>query len=183
MMRRILSAVLVFGMAAQAFAYVPLSNTQNNLGSFRNGATRGMFYEELDVISASPVSLLEFSGSALYTNWGNGRYFNDPTGVVTAVPIDGGADRALSYDAVGRSQYFNIGLTGNPLSMFDIANTRGGAVFQNLGSKTSLIDLDSNAATGTAGLDSEGTWVSTTLTDTDNDLVIDLATGAWSAGR
>ena len=70
-MKKLLSVIMVGLMATSAFAYVPLSNSQLNIGSYQNSATRGMFYNELDILSAAPVELLDFSGNALYTNWGN----------------------------------------------------------------------------------------------------------------
>ncbi|MBN1823198.1 MAG: hypothetical protein JW803_02645 [Endomicrobiales bacterium] len=177
-MRKIIALCLVAVLASSSFAYVPLSgiNTQTNLGSFRNGATRGMFLEEVDIISANPVSLTEYMGTNLYTNWGNLRYANDPTsggGVVTAVPIDAGADRAFTYDAAGRSQYFNFGMTGHPLSFIGLDSARVGVVYQNFGAKTVSYNLDNDAATGSGGSDSKGQWSATTLSDYDADLGVD----------
>ena len=52
-MKKVIVAVLAVLVAAPAFAYIPLNdNKQMNVGSYRQMATQGMFYEEMDVISA-----------------------------------------------------------------------------------------------------------------------------------
>lgn len=136
-------------MATSAFAFVPLSNSQLNIGSYQRGATRGMFYNELDIVSAAPVELLDFSGNALYTNWGNVRSFAGPYGAGTY-------NRALSWTGVTEPiNIFTFGVTGNPLSYAGIEDSRSGIVYQNFGAKGVLYNLDANVG-GT--LDSEGTY-------------------------
>lgn len=149
-MRKLLSLFLVMSMiASTGYSFVPLSNTQNNLGSYRLDATSGLYYDELDIISAHPVSLLEFQGNNLYTNFGNVRQ-NDPT--TSYNPL-------LSYNGVGPptfgafSNTFVLGISGNPLSYFGMKKTRAGLVFQNFGSKTVTYNLDN-----VAGTESEGVW-------------------------
>lgn len=156
-MRKLIALCLVTALASSSFAYVPLSNSQTDLGSFRNGATRGMFYEEIDVLSASPVTLMDFGGTNLYTNWGNLRYSNDPTIANTQTGIT--ADKAFTYNTAGSNQFFNMGIIGNPLSMIGIDNSRAGVVYQNWGSKTDYFNLDT-----VAGNESEGIWEIDTIT-------------------
>ncbi|MFA5780201.1 MAG: hypothetical protein WC947_08685 [Elusimicrobiota bacterium] len=162
-MKKLLSIIMVALMATSAFAYVPLSNSQLNIGSYQNSATRGMFYNELDIVSAAPVELLDFSGNALYTNWGNVRSFAGPYGAGTY-------NRALSWTGVTEPiNVFTFGVTGNPLSYAGIEDSRSGVVYQNFGTKGVGFDLDSNAGTGTGGLDSEGTYK-------QDDYTVDYAT-------
>ncbi|MCX7940523.1 MAG: hypothetical protein N2555_01960 [Endomicrobia bacterium] len=140
------------------FAFVPLSNNQLNLGSFREGATCGMFYDELDIISAHPVALLDYSGNFLYTTWGNARN-----------PFNAGYNQVLLYNApTGNSvdNTFVLGITGDPLKNFGLANSRVGLVFQNLGGKTNYFDLDN-----LIGLDSEGKWKNVTIQSKTNDVI------------
>jgi len=141
-MKRALLTVLVALMATSAFAFVPLSNSQN-IGSYQRGATRGMYYNELDIISAAPIELLDFSGNALYTNWGNIRNFQDTANY----------NKLLEFTSVSNvvdTSYFTFGVTGNPLSD---DKSRSGIVFQNFGSKTNSKNLDL-----VGGSDSEGIW-------------------------
>ena len=162
-MKKLLSVIMVGLMATSAFAYVPLSNSQLNIGSYQNSATRGMFYNELDILSAAPVELLDFSGNALYTNWGNARSF--------AGPYNPGVDynQALSWTGVTEPvNYFTFGVTGNPLSYAGIEDSRSGIVYQNFGGKTVQFNLDDDVGTGqnpgVTGEDSEGTWENKTYT-------------------
>jgi hypothetical protein len=67
-MKKVLAIILSFAIISPSFAFVPLSNAQNNLGSYQNAATQGMFYNELDILSSYPVELLDFKGNCLYTN-------------------------------------------------------------------------------------------------------------------
>ncbi|MDD5687562.1 MAG: hypothetical protein PHE88_06995 [Elusimicrobia bacterium] len=146
-MKKMLSIVAMFLMATSAFAFVPLTNAQNTVGSYERGATRGMFYNELDIISAAPVELLDFSGNALYTNWGNIRNYNDIVNYGKALnwgPNQNNTDIS----------YFTFGLTGNPLSSIGINDSRSGIVYQNFGGKLApIFNLDS-----VVGNDSEGQW-------------------------
>lgn len=160
-MKKFLSIIMVaslLGMVTSAFAFVPLSNVELNIGSYQRSATRGMFYNELDIVSAAPVELLDFSGNALYTNWGNMRSFAGP---YTA----GTYNRALSWTgATEPINIFTFGVTGNPLSYAGINDSRSGIVYQNFGVKTTPFNLDNNVATGRLpntginGEDSEGNW-------------------------
>lgn len=152
-MKKLLSIIMVAMMATSAFAFVPLSNEQNNIGSYQRGATRGMFYNELDIVSAAPVELLDFSGNALYTNWGNIRNFNDIANYGTALDWTTANQWRNDTDV----SYFTFGVTGNPLSYAGIEDSRSGIVYQNYGAKTvnPAFDLDND---GTAGDDSEGKW-------------------------
>ncbi|MBN1384290.1 MAG: hypothetical protein JW983_05355 [Elusimicrobia bacterium] len=157
-MKKILSLVMITMLAATAYAFVPLTNTHeqlgaNNangilglLGSYQRGATRGMFYNELDIISAAPVELLDFSGNCLYTQWGNVRNWNDIANYGTALnwtPITDTVD----------TSFFTLGVTGNPFSYLNIEDSRSGIVFQNYGAKVNSYDLGNDG-----GNDSEGNW-------------------------
>ncbi|MBU2568073.1 MAG: hypothetical protein KJ967_04825, partial [Elusimicrobia bacterium] len=136
-----LSAVMLMALfSSSVFAYVPLSNQQLGLGSYRLDATN-IFYDELDIISAYPVSLLEFEGNRLYTNWGNVR--QPVTGAGTYNP-------ALSHRGMTLApadHTFTFGVSGNPAEIFSIENTRAGLVFQNWGAKTNPLNLDGVGAT------------------------------------
>ncbi|MBI5574155.1 MAG: hypothetical protein HY919_06355 [Elusimicrobia bacterium] len=153
-MKKLLSIIMVALMARAAFAFVPLTNSQLNIGSYQRGATRGMFYNELDIVSAAPVELLDFSGNTLYTNWGNVRNFNDIGNYGTALDWS-------QYTGNTDISYFTFGVTGNPLSYAGIDDSRSGIVYQNYGGKTTTYDLD-NAAT--VANDSEGKWTADTYT-------------------
>ncbi|MCS7227573.1 MAG: hypothetical protein NZ839_01245, partial [Endomicrobia bacterium] len=145
----ILGSFIVY---TSSFAFVPLSNQQTSVSSFRSLATMGMFYDELDIISAHPVSLLEFSGNTLYTTWGNIRGINN-------------TNRIVSYysPAAVVDNTFVFGLCGDALSNFNIKNSRIGFVFQNLGAKTNYFNLDN-----ITGLDSEGVWKDIISENVDN---------------
>ena len=158
-MKKLLSIIMVALMTTSAFAFVPLSNSQLNIGSYQRGATRGMFYNELDIVSAAPVELLDFSGNTLYTNWGNVRNWNDIANYGSA--LDWQTPTAVGTDVTG----FTFGVTGNPLSYAGIEDSRSGIVYQNYGGKTVYKDLDTDGATGNgAGWDSEGEWATNTYT-------------------
>src|SRR3989339_479864 len=141
-MKRALLTVLVALMATSAFAFVPLSNSEN-IGSYQRGATRGMFYNELDIISAAPVELLDFSGNALYTNWGNIRNFNDIVNYNQLLRFGSTSD-------ITDTSYFTFGVTGNPTNN---DKSRSGIIYQNFGGKTSTKNLDL-----VNGNESEGIW-------------------------
>jgi len=144
-MKKFLSVLMVALMATSAFAFVPLTNSQLNIGSYQRGATRGMFYNELDIISAAPVELLDFSGNALYTNWSNIRNFNNITNYGSAL------DWSQTTNNMDVS-YFTFGVTGNPLSCINIDDSRSGIVFQNYGAKIRTYDF------GIDDVDSKGEW-------------------------
>ncbi|MFN3550577.1 MAG: hypothetical protein ACK4WJ_02030, partial [Endomicrobiia bacterium] len=151
-MKKLITSLCILSFVAMnTFSFVPLSNQQLNLGSFRAWATCGMFYDELDIISAHPVSLLEYTGNTLYTTWGNVRN-----------SVDVLYNRVIVYNraAGGTSDNtFVLGIAGNPLKNFGIKNSRLGFVFQNFGSKTVSFNLDNDLTTGsTTGEDSEGQW-------------------------
>ncbi len=154
-MKKLLSIIMVALMATSAFAFVPLTNSQLNIGSYQRGATRGMFYNELDIVSAAPVELLDFSGNVLYTNWGNIRNFNDIANYGAALDWD------TTVGQVADVNYFTFGVTGNPLSYAGIEDSRSGIVYQNYGGKTVYKDLDKGK---TAANDSEGEWSNDTYT-------------------
>lgn len=152
--KKLLATVLSFAIISPSFSFVPLSNSQNNLGSYRLDATAGMFYDELDIISVHPVSLLEFSGNRLYTTWGNVRnnvdFLYNPT---------------LSYKGMTMptaDNTFVFGITGDPLSKLGLSDSRMGFVFQNRGAKATFFNLDN-----VAGNDSEGKWENITSQNTD----------------
>ncbi len=153
----VLTVLLVALMSRAAFAFVPLSNSQN-IGSYQRGATRGTFCGELDIISAAPVELLDFSGNTLYTNWGNVRNFNDIANYGTALDWSTANQWRNNNDV----SYFTFGVTGNPLSYAGIEDSRSGIVYQNFGGKTVTFNLDDDVNTGqnptVTGEDSEGTW-------------------------
>jgi hypothetical protein len=176
-MRKVLALMIVATMTATSFAYLPLSrwnnwNTTNatltgvapiantgevGLGSYQRAATQGMFYNELDIISADPVELLDFEGNNLYTTWSNAR--NAATSnAVYANDMSWG-----NYANNANCSRLLIGVSGDPLGYFNINGSRAGVVFQNYGSKAGANDLDSlmAAASGlvaNAGNDMQFTW-------------------------
>ncbi len=162
-MKKFIASIIILSfISMNTFAFVPLSNQQLFLGSFRAWATCGMFYDELDIISAHPVALLDFSGNSLYTTWGNVR---------NSVDVD--YNRILVYNRAGTpassDNTFVFGITGDPLSNFGIKGSRMGFVFQNLGSKRNLFDLNN-----VFGNDSEGNWKDVTGQDVGGDYQFDL---------
>ncbi|MFH0948432.1 MAG: hypothetical protein V1833_05480, partial [Elusimicrobiota bacterium] len=177
--KKLLAVLLATIMATSAFAYVPLSNSQLNIGSYQRGATRGMFYNELDIVSAAPVELLDFSGNTLYTNWGNVRNFNDIANYGSAL---GWSQQTNNVDR----SYFTFGVTGNPLCCANIEDSRSGIVYQNFGGKAVKYNLDNDDETGLNpgpnGFDSEGKWENKfyTVVYTSAPLSIDKITTANS---
>lgn len=161
-MRKVLALMIVATMTATSFAYLPLSrwnnwNTTNNLaaptgvapvanagqinlGSYQNAATKGMFYNELDIISADPVELLDFEGNNLYTSWSNAANFATSNNAYDQSLVWGNGAAAFGTSSL------LIGVSGNPLGYFGIEGSRGAVVFQNYGSKTANADLDVNMA-------------------------------------
>lgn len=170
MKKFIASLCILSFVVMNTFAFVPLTNQQLNLGSFRAWATCGMFYDELDIISAHPVSLLEYTGNSLYTTWGNVRNSVD----VSYNPI-------ITYNRAAMNSpdnTFVLGIAGDPLKNFGIKNSRMGFVFQNFGSKAVWFDLDNNTSTGFnpglgGGWDSEGKWQDIDSQDTGGDYQFD----------
>jgi hypothetical protein len=162
-MKKFITSIIILSfITMNIFAFVPLSNQQLSLGSFCAWATCGMFYDELDIISAHPVSLLEFSGNSLYTTWGNVRN-----------SVDVSYNRILVYNRAGvpasNDNTFVFGIAGDPLSNFGIKDSRMGFVFQNLGSTTNYYDLNN-----VAGNDSEGNWKDVTGQNVGGDYQFDL---------
>jgi len=114
-----------------------------------------MFYDELDIISAHPVSLLEFSGNRLYTTWGNVRN-----------TVDVSYNPTLSYKGMTlgtADNTFVFGITGDPLSKLGLSDSRIGFVFQNSGTKATYVDLNN-----IPGTDSEGKWENIISTNVNN---------------
>lgn len=139
-MKKLLAVALVAGLATSSFAFVPLANRQMNLGSYQSAATQGMYYNELDIISASPVELLDYEGNYLYTTWSNAR---------NAAASNATYPTALSWGNNlnnANLSWLQIGVTGDPLGTIGVDGSRAGAIFQHYGSKASPINLDGAGA-------------------------------------
>src|SRR3989339_110152 len=153
-MRKLIALfTLLAFVAGNSYAYVPLSSAQNNLGSYQNNATGGMFYNELDILSIYPVELIDFAGNNLYTNWSNARNYAASNATYPT---------ALKWGSnVGNANLspLLIGVTGDLLGNFGIEGSKVGVVFQNYGGKSTTYNLD-----GVAGNDSEGKILSETFT-------------------
>lgn len=164
-MKRYFIVIFCLVVTTRLLAFVPLTNKQLNLGSFREDATCGMFYDELDIISAYPVSLLDYSGNTLYTTWGNVRN-----------PVDILYNPIFKYgESVDNT--FVLGIVGDPFKKFGIVNSRAGFVFQNFGTKSVYFNLDNNVNTGynpgVNGYDSEGKWQDVYSQDLGGDYQFD----------
>lgn len=163
-MRKLLALALVAAMASSSFAYLPVSrwanwnniqtnavpaaytipaSGQTNLGSYQNAATQGMFFGELDIISANPVELLDFEGNNLYTTWSNAR---TPNSASIAANNSAPSLTWRSTQFADTRDTLLLGLSGNPLGMFGIEGSRAGVVFQNYGAKSAVGDLNNSAA-------------------------------------
>ncbi|MDI6640788.1 MAG: hypothetical protein QME68_00545 [Elusimicrobiota bacterium] len=161
-MKKLITTICILFLAGTTYAYVALSNRQLGLGSYRLDATN-IFYDELDIISAYPVSLMEFEGNRLYTNWGNVR--QPVTGAGTYNPVL--SHRGMTLAPADHA--FTIGVSGNPLGYFNIENSRSGLIFQNWGAKTNTFDFD-----GVPGNDSEYTreFVNEIITSSTNPTIM-----------
>ncbi|MDI6756480.1 MAG: hypothetical protein QME32_00490, partial [Endomicrobiia bacterium] len=133
-MKKLLAVVLVASLATSSFAFVPLSNRQTNLGSYQAAATQGMYYNELDILSASPVELLDYEGNYLYTTWSNAR-----NAAVSNVTYPTALSWGSNVNNANLSR-LQIGVTGDPLGMIGIDGSRAGAIFQNYGSKANVFN-------------------------------------------
>ncbi|MFH1368872.1 MAG: hypothetical protein ABII64_07080 [Elusimicrobiota bacterium] len=177
-MRKLLALVLVVAMASTTFAYLPISRWNNwrgigafgqmNLGSFQRAATQGMFYSELDVVTADPVELLDFEGNNLYTAWSNARNWNNGTFTNGATPNAPALTWGNSAGAL--SDYLLLGVVGNPLGGFGIEGSRAGIVYQNCGAKAAFEELDQNMG-GAAGFEDQFTTESTQ--NIEDNVVVD----------
>jgi len=139
-LKKLLAIILSFAIISPSFSYVPLSNSQNNLGSYQNAATQGMFYNELDILSSYPVELIDFEGNCLYTNWSNARNYT-ASNVTYPTPLSWGNNVNNANLSV-----LQLGITGNPLSYFNIDDTRAGIIYQFFGGLTNTINLDGAGA-------------------------------------
>lgn len=154
-LKKLLAIILSFAIISPSFSYVPLSNSQNNLGSYQNAATQGMFYNELDILSSYPVELIDFEGNCLYTNWSNARNYT-ASNVTYPTPLSWGNNVNNANLSV-----LQLGITGNPLSYFNIDDTRAGIIYQFFGGLTNTINLD-----GAGANESEYTRINITNTQT-----------------
>ncbi len=167
-MKKFLSLFIAVLTVTAGYSYVPLSNVHTNLGSFRKDATHGMFYNEMDILTAAPVELMDFSGNNLYTSWSNAR--NDVATSYNSVL----SYRALTLAPVDST--FVFGAIGTPLQFIGINGLRAGLIFQSgFGGKTDYFDLDNNIGNG---FESEGYWECETSANMDADAagVIDRMT-------
>lgn len=139
--------ILLATLTSNAFAYLPISRWtaagnagQTNVGSYQNDATRGMFYNELDIISANPVELNDFKGSNLYTSWSNLRNYA-ASNATNPTPLSWSTNTNNANLSV-----LQLGITGDTLTMFGLDGSRQGVIFQYYGGKNNPEDLGDAAS-------------------------------------
>ncbi len=127
---------------------MPLTASAQNYGSFGDIATAGMYYDEIDIMYPRPFEMLRYSGTVLFTAFGNYRNYQTPVGIANY-------ERYLSWNAVV-GDYYAAGVIGTPLWFLNMDDIRSGIFFMQRGGVTMTYDLDSQG-----GWDTEGSWNST----------------------